>query len=61
MIKINTRAFRSKGYSMFQRTKEEYLPKYWEKMRMDQKRISPSGEDRLTQLTTNQIDRIIAM
>jgi len=44
-----------------QRAKDEYLPKYWEKLHMDQKKIGPSCEDRLTSLSTNQIDRIVDM
>jgi hypothetical protein len=34
---------------------------FWTKCGMDQKRISPSCEDRLSELTTGQIDRIIDM
>ena len=30
-------------------------------MHMDQKRVGPSCEDRLSELTTSQIDRIIDM
>jgi hypothetical protein len=40
---------------------EEYLPEYWEKFGLDQKHIVPSCEDRLSELTTRQIDRIIDM
>jgi hypothetical protein len=37
------------------------LPKYWRKLKLDQKTIKPNEEDRLCQLTTKQIDRIIDM
>lgn len=61
LIKINTSAFHYKKPSLLQRTREEHLPRYWAKLGMDQKVIGPSCEDRLSELTTSQIDRIIDM
>ena len=61
LVKINSTAFHPKKCNLMQRTKLEVIPKYWRQLQMDQKRISPSCEDRLSELTTNQIDRIIDM
>jgi hypothetical protein len=60
-VKINTSAFQYKKPALLQKIQDEYLPKYWELMHMDQKQVGPSCEDRLSELTTNQIDRIIDM
>jgi hypothetical protein len=60
-IRINTSSFGLKGSFLKEKMKQEYLPQYWEKCRMDQKHINPSCEDRLSELTTGQIDRIIDM
>lgn len=48
MVKINTTAFSLKKPSLIEKTQQEYLPKYWDKLHMDQKRIGPSCEDRLS-------------
>lgn len=60
-IRINTSAFKYKQSFLKEKMQKEYLPQYWEKCRMDQKHINPSCEDRLSELTTGQIDRIIDM
>jgi hypothetical protein len=60
-VTINTSAFQYKKPALKERTQEKYLPVYWQRCRMDQKKITPSREDRLSQLTTTQIDRIIDM
>ena len=61
LIKINTSAFKYKKPPLLQKTQDQHLSKYWFKMGMDQKIIRPSCEDRLSELTTSQIDRIIDM
>lgn len=61
LVKINTSCFGSRQPFLKEKTQKQYLPQYWEKCRMDQKRINPSCEDRLSELTTGQIDRIIDM
>lgn len=58
---INTGVFESGKGSLKERMQEEYLPEYWQKFGLDQKHIVPSCEDRLSELTTRQIDRIIDM
>jgi hypothetical protein len=60
-VKINTSAFQYNKPPLLQKIQDEYLPRYWELMHMDQKRVGPSCEDRLSELTTSQIDRIIDM
>lgn len=60
-IRINTSAFQYKQAPLKERTQKELLPKYWRRFKMDQKQITASCEDRLSELTTSQIDRIIAM
>lgn len=60
-VTINTTSFNHQKNPLKERTQKQYLPKYWKKCRMDQKKISESREDRLSQLTTTQIDRIIDM
>lgn len=60
-VKINTSCFGCRQPFLKEKTQKQYLPQYWEKCRMDQKRINPSCEDRLSELTTGQIDRIIDM
>lgn len=60
-VKIKTSCFGARQPFLKEKTQKEYLRQYWQKCRMDQKRISPSCEDRLSELTTGQIDRIIDM
>lgn len=60
-VKINTTAFNFHQPCLKEKTQKEYLPIYWKKIGMDQKKVSPSCEDRLSELTTGQIDRIIDM
>jgi len=47
-IKINTSAFQYSKPPLLHKIQQEYLPKYWEIMHMDQKRVGPSCEDRLS-------------
>ena len=60
-VTINTVAFQYKNAPIKERAQRELIPQYWNKFKMDQKIILPSKEDRLSQLTTKQIDRIIDM
>ena len=48
LIKVNTTAFNPKRCNILERTKERYLPYYWNQLHLDQKRISGSSEDRLS-------------
>jgi hypothetical protein len=60
-LAVYTKPFRCKSLPIKERIKREYLPKYWRKLKMDQKVIKPNEEDRLSKLTVKQIDRIIDM
>lgn len=40
---------------------KEYIPKYREKLNLGDKQILEPSEDRLSELTTKQIDRLIEM
>jgi hypothetical protein len=60
-VSVNTSDFQFRKCSLKEKLQREYIPYYWEKCRMNQKVILESGEDRLSELTTGQIDRIIDM
>lgn len=60
-INVNISDFQYRKSSLKEKLQKEYIPYYWEKCRMNQKVILASGEDRLSELTTGQIDRIIDM
>ncbi len=60
-ITVNTSSFQASNSSLKERNHKEYVPKYWKRFKMDQKHIVPSSEDRLSELRTKQIDRIIDM
>jgi hypothetical protein len=60
-ICLNTSGFQWRKSSLKEQLQRQYLPHYWRKCGMDQKAVRASGEDRLSELTTGQIDRIIDM
>jgi hypothetical protein len=60
-VTINTLSFGHSQSSAKEKAQKELIPHYWNKFHMDRKRIIPSREDRLSRLTTRQIDRIIDM
>lgn len=39
----------------------EYMPKYYKKLKLENKKVLNPSEDRLSELTTKQIDRLIEM
>ncbi len=60
-VDISTSSFKYKQSPIKERCQSKYIPEYWRKLSLDQKTISPCCEDRLSELTTKQIDRIIDM
>lgn len=48
-----------KGSPVKKRICAEYLPKYHKKLKLSNKKVLDPSEDRLSELTTKQIDRLI--
>lgn len=58
---IISRTVNSKDTACRKRIQDEYLPKYRKKLNLERKAILPPSEDRLSELTIKQIDRLIEM
>ena len=58
-IRIKFDSLNNKQSAYRDRIKQRYLPHYVKKMKYSNKKIMHPSEDRLAELTTQQIDRII--
>lgn len=56
-----SRTINEKGSPLKKKICAEYLPKYYRKLKLSNKKVMSPSEDRLTELTTKQIDRLIEM
>jgi hypothetical protein len=60
-VNVNITGFDSRRSSLKERVQGEYLRRFWVQGGLDNKQVSGSKEDRLSGLTTRQIDQIIDM